>query len=553
MIRLRNLGLLWVGFITILICIASCHPGAPTPNNTELALDQLDSLIEVRGDYIALKEQDLKALRDALSETITPMDQYALTLRLAEEYSSYRFDTAYLYSQKAVNLASALEAPQRQEAGINLAYCYLSSGLFFEAEEVIRTLACPTDRESQIDLCLLQMKKNLDLASYNSHTTALSEHYLSLGLAYADSALHLVPDHSKTSLYLLAHYFLAQGRSDRTRETLRTYLQRSDLDLHDRAIAHSLLGQAHLKDADINEAIKSFALSAGYDILSGTRETTSMRQLASLLYEQGEITRAAKYIDLALEDANFYDAKHRKMSVGDIRPLIEQSRLQEVELRRQQMVSYTIAVSTLCLLLLTAAVVIIIQMNRLRCSARMIEEQNDALSHANRKMAEANAIKDEYIGLSFNRQGSYLREQEELFAFILKKLECGQNDAIRKRLKHSQVLQERKAMYADFDETFNRLFPTFMTEYNALFAPEDREPIQPNGAMTPEMRIFALIRVGITKPEQIALFLNYSVNTINTYKTRTKNKSLLENKDFEHAIMRIGEKIGATQDPFLSI
>ena len=58
-------------------------------------------------------------------------------------------------------------------------------------------------------------------------------------------------------------------------------------------------------------------------------------------------------------------------------------------------------------------------------------------------------------------------------------------------------------------------------------------------ALSNEMRIFALIRLGITDSERIALFLNYSVNTINTYKTRVKNKSLVNNDEFEQRIMAI--------------
>ena len=95
-------------------------------------------------------------------------------------------------------------------------------------------------------------------------------------------------------------------------------------------------------------------------------------------------------------------------------------------------------------------------------------------------------------------------------------------------------------MYTDFDETFLKLFPNFVENYNLLFAPEDRTIPKTEMSLTSEMRIFALIRLGITKPENIAKFLNYSVNTINTYKTRIKNKSSVPNDLFETKIMEIG-------------
>lgn len=460
---------------------------------------------------------------------------------MAEEYRSYRFDSAYRYAKEAVELGRAIGPHEQRRAEITLAYCFLSSGLFLEASDVIRGIdRHGLSRDEEVALYLLQMKHSFDLSSYYSHTADLAEPYRRKGLSYADSALMLLGDDTPLRLYVLSHYQLEGGRQDQALKTLSAYLERDDLSTSDRAIAYSLLGQTYMRLAEVSQAIRSFATSACYDILSGTRETTSMGQLASLLYKAGEVDRAIRYIDVALEDANFYDAKHRKMSVGDIRPVIEQSRLHEVELRRQQMMIYTVAVSILCLMLIGAFVVIVVQMRRLRHAAGTIVEKNNALSVTNRRIEEANAIKDEYIGLSFSRQAGYIREQEELYHFVLKKIEAGQYDAIRQRLKRSYVVQGRKEMYVDFDETFTRLFPTYIEEYNRLFPPEEREEIQPGGAMTPEMRIFALIRVGITKPELIARFLNYSVNTINTYKTRAKNKSLLDNKDFEIEIMKIG-------------
>lgn len=530
-----------VGGMILLVGLVSCRSSHEPVGDSMPMLDSLDRLIANQSYYAQLKEDRLRDLSKALAASSDDRERFRATLQVAQEYRPYRFDSAYLYAKEAVELGKAIGPREQRAAEISLAYCFLSSGLFLETSDVIRELDRHNlTREEEVELYLLQMKNSFDLSLYNSHTVELAETYRREGLAYADSALRLLDDDSSLKLYVLSHYYLEGGRQDQALKTLSAYLEKNDLSNSDRAIAYSLLGQTYMRQAEVSQAVRSFATSACYDILSGTRETTSMGQLASLLYQAGEVERAMKYIDVALEDANFYDAKHRKMSVGDIRPVIEQRRLREIELRRQQMMTYTVAVSILCLMLIGAFVVIVAQMRRLRLATRTIVEKNNALSLTNERMEEANAIKDEYIGLSFSRQAGYIREQEELFHFVLKKIEAGQYDAIRHRLKRSYVIQGRKEMYVDFDETFTRLFPTYIAEYNMLFPPEEREDIQPGGAMTPEMRIFALIRVGITKPEQIARFLNYSVNTINTYKTRAKNKSLVDNKDFESEIMKIG-------------
>ena len=94
-------------------------------------------------------------------------------------------------------------------------------------------------------------------------------------------------------------------------------------------------------------------------------------------------------------------------------------------------------------------------------------------------------------------------------------------------------------MYTAFDQTFLKLFPQFVERYNALFEEKDRKMPADNQSLTSEMRIFALIRLGITDSERIANFLDYSVHTVNTYKTRIKNRSICDNDQFEQRIMEI--------------
>lgn len=129
---------------------------------------------------------------------------------------------------------------------------------------------------------------------------------------------------------------------------------------------------------------------------------------------------------------------------------------------------------------------------------------------------------------------------ENLYKLVNRKITAKQYDDLKQMFNLSQLNKERENMYTDFDETFLKLFPNFVENYNLLFAPEDRTIPKTEMFLTSEMRIFALIRLGITKPENIAKFLNYSVNTINTYKTRIKNKSSVPNDLFETKIMEIG-------------
>lgn len=533
------------GIMMILSLLSACH-GAKQPQQEELAavLDSLDLLVDRRAHFTNLKEARLADLRSQLAAVDEgPLEErYSTTLELAQEYRPFRFDSALYFSKQALELGHQLTgATAARTAAIEIAYCYLSAGLFLEAHETISSIETDdmSDEEATA-VHLLRMKYFLDLAEYNDHNDDMAHRYREEGIREADLALSLSPEGSHDHYFAQIHKQLHLHRYREALSMIDKVLQLRSITDRDRAILLSLKGSAATELGDEWMAMEALARSAGYDLITGTHETTSLARLAGLLYRMGEIDRAASYIDLAMQDANYYDAKHRKMAVGDIRPLIEQSKLRHLDLRRRQMTIYTVVASLLCLLLIAAIVVIILQMRHLRRATTQIERTNSALRVSNERLEEANAIKDEYIGSSFYRQGAYIHEQEELYRFILKRLESKQYDAIRKRIRQSEVVRERKDMYADFDETFTHLFPTFVTEYNALFPPEEQQTLLPGDPLTPEMRIFALIRVGISKTEQVAHFLNYSVNTINTYKTRVKNKSLVENKDFEGEIMKIG-------------
>ena len=196
----------------------------------------------------------------------------------------------------------------------------------------------------------------------------------------------------------------------------------------------------------------------------------------------------------------------------------------------------------LALLLFSAALsgfwIIRRQNNRLKEARSIIEERNEALEAINLRLAEVSAIKDEYIGNTFYLNSEYIDRLSEFQKTVDRMLVTGQYELLRRSLKESTLAKERDRMYDAFDATFLRIFPTFINDYNALFPESERQ--YPSSGLNTEMRIFALIRLGISGSERIARFLDYSVHTINTYKTRVKNRSLVDNEQFEEEIMQIG-------------
>jgi uncharacterized membrane-anchored protein YhcB (DUF1043 family) len=197
-----------------------------------------------------------------------------------------------------------------------------------------------------------------------------------------------------------------------------------------------------------------------------------------------------------------------------------------------------IAVMFICGLLV-ATLIIRRQVRKLHKAQKTIDDRNHALEQTNGQLEEANRIKTVYIGKLFYLNAEYINKVEKLYKMVDRKLAARQFEDLRLSLKESTLIAERKSMCADFDETFLKLFPDFVEKFNLMFEEKDRRLPDNDKSLTSEMRIFALMRLGVTDTERIANFLDYSVHTVYTYKTRVKNRSIVDNELFEQRIMEI--------------
>jgi len=189
---------------------------------------------------------------------------------------------------------------------------------------------------------------------------------------------------------------------------------------------------------------------------------------------------------------------------------------------------------------LVSTIIINKQLKKIKIARQTIEEQNTKLLNINAKLTETSSIKDKYIGNFFYNIYQNISNLEHIYRSVNKKLTTKNYDELAKSFKQSDLEHERENMYRSFDETFLNLFPNFIEEYEKLFTPEELEHSHKHtNSLNIEMRIFALIRLGVYESEKISKFLNYSVHTINTYKTKVKNKSWVQNEQFEARIMEI--------------
>ena len=509
--------------------------------DVERSLRELDGELAKKEEYDGRKEERIGRLRGQLRSALDDAERYAVTRALYEEYKSYKYDSAYAYAQEMARLAAGSERPDaRVEAGCATTFCLISAGLYKEAFDVMGAL----DTEGVAPRILLEYYKMQVRLYYSargySQTAPYWDEYSRMGEEYSRKIMEMVPEGSPTWWEYHANYLMESAQYEEGIAAFNHLLADKDQDLHSRAIFTSSLGWLQHCLGREDEALVSLCESAICDLKSSTKETTALRMLAEYLTRRGEIERPSRYVHESFEDANFYNARLRKLEVGAVLPLVEKNHYDSLRRERNLLIA-SIVLAILVALAAYAAFWFIRRQNRRLHEARhTIEERNAQLEEANAQLAEANEIKSEYIGNSFYINAEFIDKMSQLYKMVDRMIVTRQYDELRRSLKESTIDKERDEMYESFDTTFLKIFPTFVNDYNALFP--DTEQRFPSEGLTPEMRIFALIRLGIIETDRIAKFLDYSVHTINTYKTRVKNKSWVENEQFEAEIMKIGAR-----------
>lgn len=363
---------------------------------------------------------------------------------------------------------------------------------------------------------------------------------------YFDSALHYFPENGFDHRYYIGLKNIKSGNRSTALQTFRQLLNGQQLTDHQLALVASTLSDFYIQNGNTDSAINLLLRAAIADIKSSTKETSAIFNLAGLLYKKKDVKNASLCINQAIADAVFYGARQRKVQVGSILPLIESEKLNMVENQKKVLITYATIVTLLFILVIVLAIVIFRQVKKLKLAQKVISDAhhkeqaiNHQLAEVNEKLSDANKIKEEYIGYFFNANAEFFNKIERFKKLLEQKISDRKLEEIRFIVNNIDLRKEKDELLRNFDKAFLKLFPHFVTAFNALFREEDQTALKDDELLNTDLRIFALIRMGIHDSEKIAHILQYSVNTINTYKTKIKNKSLVPNEEFEQRIMNI--------------
>ena len=565
------------GLFILIVCLL--FPAYVCADTSKHALEEnrkllhsLDSLLEQQDLFVRVKEERIKQLKMQYSRVKDIKELYAMNRMVYLEYRVYDADSALHYINKNIQLAQ--QTNNRTWEVVSLleqSFVLTSSGLLTEALKAVSDIQpeeLPQNLRSEYfgRLCTLYSR----LRDYSSENSQLSEHYNNLQKAFRDSVyLTATPDELRY-WNCRAWLYLGTPEIEPVKQAFEENKQTLSNDSRKYSIATYNLSAIYLSENNESKYLENLILSAMADIRSVNGDIGSLQEIAEYLFKHGEIDRAYNYILYCSQKAMFFHNRVRIVKMSHLQNQIYKAYQEQSRTQQKRLQASLIAVSFLFLVLIGAFLFIRKQMRRLKEANLKLDSTNqklsvnmDALSTAhqrleevnmqlkdlntqlqevNDQLRESNYVKEEYIGYVFNICSTYISKLEEFRKNINRKLKVGQIEDVKAITDSSATASnELKEFYQNFDTIFLHLYPDFVGDFNALLLPEERIELKEGELLNTELRIHALIRLGITDSVKIADFLHCSAQTVYNNRLRTRNKSIIPKEDFINAVKKLGK------------
>ncbi|WP_205195415.1 DUF6377 domain-containing protein [Chitinophaga sp. Cy-1792] len=507
------------------------------------------------------KEATILAIKQSLSPEIPPAVTIELNTRLFKEYQKYQIDSAIAYVNKSLAIADQYHVSDWIiTSKLQLSNLYSFTDKFLEAKELLETI--PVTRLS-----------SNQRADYYEAWLSFYEHRAANGydksqgsriIAYRDSLLSVLDPASNRYKINLAVKSVINRQPEEARAILLPLDQPGMAKTKpEEAMLTYLLGVSYLQQKNNELARQYFTRSAIIDVQTAIKDNASLQGLAIMYHKEGNIKLAYTFTKSVIEDAIFCNIKFRTLSISELYTIINTEYLANEADAHGKLQLYLLLISTLSVFLVISLIYVYKQMQKvsrikealdistqeLRNLNEEITATNKKLTESNTQLSESNHIKEVYITQFLDLCSTYI-DKLETYRKNLNKLAIGkQLEELYRVLKSTHIIEDEvEGLYAIFDRIFLGLYPNFIQEFNLLLLPEEQVSVKRGELLNTELRVFALIRLGITDSNKIAEFLRYSVSTIYNYRTKTRNKAVGKREEFEKMVMKIGNEAGASGD-----
>lgn len=532
-----------------LLLFLSCICSGMVADNTddEDLLRKLDGMIEQREVYQRKVEKEIADLRRTLTYAEDDKLQFDILGNLFAKYRSFRIDTAMIVAKERLRLAEKLKDEELINQGLmNVADVLNKMG---RHEKALIELG-KVKRTDQVlkDTYFYYLYHTTYLSCYNDEIDASrKQHYWREIKAYKDTLVAISDPASSSYITNKCGRLGMLGEWEEAIRLLQDYYARCADDNPDKARMEYLFAELYLGKQDTLRARHWLILASITDIANAKKVYMSLQRLAMLLFQEGDIARAYNYISCSLEDVNFGKARYRIVDIAEYLPIIKAANDARVKMGKERVLFFLLILSALLITLVVAFFFIRKKNSNLLKVKQSLAEQNirlqemtENLIRMNGEIKESNHIKEEYIGLLFNICSEYIYKQENNRKALLKIVNTGSMADISKMLNNqSSTSEDFKLFINKFDTIFLSIFPDFVDSFNALLKEEERVKVKEGELLTPELRIYALIRLGINDNSKIANFLHYSLQTVYNYRMKMRNKAFIPGKDLAVQVQKL--------------
>lgn len=518
-------------------------------------LEKLDNVLGQKETYQGYFRDRMQVLKDVLSEQNDLEQIYGINRRIAQGYSAHSFDSTLVYLQKNRRIAQQLgDSLKIMDTDFQLVKSYVMAGYSVEAGDILnrydgRTVPPQMLRE-YYDASHVWWG---EIMAYTSKGISADEKWKQRN-KLRDLLLSVTEEGTFGWYDLKREEAESEGDMQAARSYAVKMMEQTQENTRDYAKACYFYADS-FKGTDGHENEEWLIRSAIADVMCATNDYASLNSLSRILFTKGDIDRAFRYAaDHCMCDALSYNGKLRPWQISQFFPEIEKAYQLKHARATRVMVLMIVFISALLVVLLLLMLFIfkrqqILDSIRLKLQESYVQIEdrnhelvaiNSRLVSLNARMQEADKVKQEYIALFLSIVSENISKVRQYKNHVLKAIRQGKTREVVQEIEMLPPIDEDiSEFYKMFDQTFVNLYPDFVDKFNALLA--DGAAIVPKGddILTPELRIFALIKLGITDSSKIASLLHYSANTIYNYRAKTKNKARVSRDSFEEAVRNI--------------
>ena len=507
-------------------------------------LKLLDEYIDRRELYTEQKEEKIKQLKIKLRMAHNNDKRLSILDAIYREYYTYNYDSAMVYANRGLALALTDNNTYFATLNrINRAAVLSTGGLYSQAETLLNEIGeknVPQQLKQYYyytttwlytyweSFCDKSEFKNyyrqkklqfLRLTVNTTHSNYVGLYaYLSGELAYLENPL---------DKDVLRHYTIAINNSpvkSRVHASAAYCIAR-----YNRELGNMQLYEKYIVEAAIS------------DIVCPLKENLALQELSTYLYKKNSkyANYAARYIYISMEDAQFYNNRLRMLEISNILPIIANAN-QEALAHKERIVRGVLAVVSFLSLVLFAMAIFGYKQNKwLARSRREVKSQNLKLTELNEKLIATNHRRETYMRLFMDISAVYIRKLIEYRKLVGRKIKANQTADLLKTINSYKLAEEEATtFYTRFDRAFIELYPSFVEELNHLLLPDAKIELPAPNSLTTEVRIFALMRLGVTDSQEIATLLFYSTQTIYNYKSAMRTRAI-NRETFDEDINRL--------------